>query len=197
MYTNHNNILLFFEGKHMGLKGFFCICYCSLSVLLIAGFITIMTLNLVGLKPRLYIEELYIPVLNNSTRYNTSIFMDLKFNRVLAVVALSYQDVNVTIFYNSTSYFATIPKFDQGGKRTARRKVVVDARTLPWEDALEKVSGGSTVVFTVVAATRYRLERCDYEGDCSYTRPKTLIVEGDVWVDGSGGKVSSKPIRLH
>ncbi|XP_047949696.1 uncharacterized protein LOC125195606 [Salvia hispanica] len=161
-----------------------------------------MTLNLVGLKPRLYIEELYIPALNKSTRYNTtslntSIFMDLKFNRVLAMVALSYQDVNITIFYNSTGYFATIPKFDQGGKRTVRRKVVVEARTLPWEDVFEKVSGGSMVVFTVVVATRYRLERCDYEGDCSYTRPKTLIVEGDVWVDGFGEKVSSKPIRLH
>ncbi|KAL1560700.1 hypothetical protein AAHA92_10883 [Salvia divinorum] len=160
-----------------------------------------MTLNFVGLKPRLYIQELYVPALNNSTMYNSttlnaSIYIDLKFKRVLAVVPISYGDVNITLFYNSVGYSAVVPRFDQGGKKTARRRVVVEASGLPWDGAVEKVSGGSTVAFKVAAATRYRLEYCDADDHCRHSGRKRLVVEGEVWVDGYGEKVSKNPIRL-
>lgn len=101
----------------------------------------------------------------------------------MAEVPLSYQDVNITLFTTRTEVSLGYEALESCGLR--------------WEETLHKVSGGSMVALTVVLAARYRLERCDQEDDCSYTKLKTIVVEADVQVDGYGEKVSNKPIRLH
>lgn len=72
---------------------------------------------------------------------------------------------------------------------------MVEGGGVPWDDALQKISGGSPVLFTVALATKYRVERCS-DDDCSYTQATTIVVEADVEVDGSGHKVSKKAIRF-
>ncbi|XP_057790754.1 uncharacterized protein LOC131007867 [Salvia miltiorrhiza] len=184
-----------------------CLCCLFFVVLFTSPFVILITLSYVGVKPRFYIQEIYIPSLNNSnthnnaTNLNTSIFIDLKFKRVVAHVPLRYEDVNITLYYGSNRSFGAVGSyvvagFSQGKKKTARRRAVVEARGLPWEDAFEKISGGSAVALAVELATKYKLRRCD-EGNCYYTKPKTVVVAADLVVDASGLEVSKKPIRLH
>lgn len=180
------------------------ICYTSSCFIMVSAFITLTVLGFVALEPRLYVQELYVPALVNSTRYNstsfnTSIYMDLKFKRVSTFIALSYVDLNITLFYNSnrssSAGYYVFPGFVQGHKKTVHRKMVVVGSGVPWEDAVQKISGRSTVVFTVALATKYRVERCT-DDDCSYTQATTMVVDAEVEVDGSGHKVSKKAIRF-
>ncbi|XP_047949697.1 uncharacterized protein LOC125195607 [Salvia hispanica] len=182
-----------------------CTCCILFSLLFASPFVILITLSYVGVKPRFYIQELYIPSLNTSNSHtlnlsnpNTSIIIDLKFKREIAYVGLRYENINITLFYgpNRTSLgSALIAGFKQGKKKNARRRAVVDARGLPWEEAFARVSGGSTVVVAVEVATGYMLRRCN-EDDCYYTEAKEVLVAADLVVDGSGLEVSKKPTRL-
>ncbi|XP_057793356.1 uncharacterized protein LOC131009978 [Salvia miltiorrhiza] len=179
-----------------------CLCCLFLAVLFASPFVIITTLSYVGVKPRFYIQEIYIPSLNNSnthnaTNLNTSIIIDLKFKRVVAFVPLRYEDVNITLYYGPNRSFGAVGSyvvagFSQGTKKTTRRRAVVEARGLPWEDAFEMISGGSAVEL----ATKYKLQQCD-DGSCYYAKAKTVVVAADLVVDASGLEVSKKPIRLH
>ncbi|XP_047949694.1 uncharacterized protein LOC125195603 [Salvia hispanica] len=179
-----------------------------LSFPLVFSLIVILTtLAYVGVKPRFYIQELYIPSLNTSNSHthnfsnpNTSIIIDLKFKREIAYVEIRYEKINVTLFYGPNRSSGAIGStvvagFFQGRKKKARRRAVVDARGLPWEEAFERVSGGSTVEVAVEVSTGYRLRRCN-EDDCYYTGIKAVVVAADLVVDGSGVEVSKKATRL-
>lgn len=71
-------------------------------------FAILISLSYVGIEPRFYIHGIYIPALNTSINYtnlNTSIFMDLKFKRVVTLVPLRYRDINITWYYGSNTSF--------------------------------------------------------------------------------------------
>ncbi|XP_042009766.1 uncharacterized protein LOC121758427 [Salvia splendens] len=183
-----------------------CICVILFIPIIWSLIVILITLSYVGVKPRFYIQELYIPSLNTSNSLthnfsnpNTSIFIDLKFKRDIAYVEIRYEDINITLFYgpNHTTSVgsALVAGFKQGRKKVARRRAVVEARGFPWEEAFERVSGGSKVEVAVEVATGYRLRRCN-EDDCYYTKAKAVVVAADLVVDGSGLEVSKKPTRL-
>lgn len=178
----------------------FWTCYCSITLIMIVLVITVITLSFVGLTPRLYVQELYVPALNNSiTTYNssslnTSIFIDLKFKRVVAYVPILYEDINITLCYGLTKIFSVLPGFVQGRKKVFRRRAVVEGGEMPWEDALREISDGSTMALTVEVATTFRAERCNDDG-CSYIQPKAMVVAANLRLDGSG-ELSGKPVRL-
>ncbi|KAL1555593.1 hypothetical protein AAHA92_11310 [Salvia divinorum] len=188
----------------MGSKAI-CICFISIFLFFSSPFVILITLACVGVKPRFYVEELYIPSLNtsnplthNATNPNTSIIIDLEFKRELAHVPLRYRDINVTLYYGqnrSSVGGAVVAGFSQGKRRTARRRAVVDASGLPWEEAFERVSRGSGVEVKVEVDTGYMLRRCD-EDRCYYTKAKAVVVAADLVVDGSGVEVSKKAMRL-
>ncbi|XP_047949695.1 uncharacterized protein LOC125195605 [Salvia hispanica] len=184
-----------------------CVC-CTLfiSLFFVSPFVILITLALLNANPKFYIQELYIPSLNTSNSLthnlsnpNTSIIIDLKFKREVASDPLHYENINITLSYgpNRTSVGSSVVAgFSQGKKKkTARRRAVVDARGLPWEEAFERVSGGSGVEVGVEVATGYVLRRCD-EHNCYYTKTKAVVVAADLVVDGSGVEVSKKPTRL-
>ncbi|XP_047945264.1 uncharacterized protein LOC125191880 [Salvia hispanica] len=182
-----------------------CICVALFIPIIWSLIVILITLSYVGVKPRFYIQELYIPSLNTSnsptlnfSNPNTSIIIDLKFKREIAYVEIRYENINLTLFYgpNRTSLgSAVVAGFKQGRRKVARRRAVVEARGLPWEEAFERVSGGSGVEVAVEMATGYRLRRCN-EDDCYYTKAKAVVVAADLVVDGSGLEVSKKPTRL-
>ncbi|KAG8386902.1 hypothetical protein BUALT_Bualt03G0197100 [Buddleja alternifolia] len=175
-------------------------CICCL-LLLLAAPIIIFALSFVTHKPRLYIEDFYIPALNNSTdlsnttRLNTFIFIDLKLENVMPFNGLRYDDVNLTFFYGSNRSLAvanhTVSGFYQGLRKTAHKRAVVRTHGLPWEVAFAEVSGGETVSFRVDLATAVKLRRCGV-----YTKRKTMALGADVRVDSSGEETNKKTIRL-
>ncbi|KAH6768227.1 hypothetical protein C2S51_013563 [Perilla frutescens var. frutescens] len=185
-----------------------CICCICCLLFFVAPFVILITLSYVGVEPRFYIQELYVPALNNNshmsinnaTNLNNSIFMDLKFKRVVAFVPLRYEDLNITLFYGSNSNrsfpvgYYVVPGFYQGTKKTVHRRAVVAARGMPWE--VDAISG---VGLAVELATKYKLKQCDGDGGCSYSKPKATVVAAHLQLDASGRmrKLSNKPLRLH
>ncbi|KAL1555592.1 hypothetical protein AAHA92_11309 [Salvia divinorum] len=182
------------------------ICCLLLFPLVFSLIVIVVTLAYVGVKPIFYVQELYVPSLNtsnphthNATNPNTSIIIDLKFKREIAYVAIRYEDINVTLYYgpirsSGSVGSAIVAGFYQGRKKTARRRAVLDARRLPWEEAFARVSGGSGVAVRVEVSTGYMLRRCD-EDHCYYTANE-VAVAADLVVDGSGVEVSKKATRL-
>ncbi|KAK4438625.1 hypothetical protein Salat_0197000 [Sesamum alatum] len=177
------------------------VCICILLLLILTAPIVIFSLTLVTHKPKFYIEDLYIPALNNSTqsnatRLNTFIFFDLKLQNVMPFNGLRYGDVNLTFFYGSNRSLPiagyTVLGFYQGHKKTAHKRAVVRTRGLPWEDAFGKVSGGSTVAFGVDLATTVKLRRCGF-----YTKRKAVVAAADVHVGASGEELHNKIVKLH
>lgn len=176
------------------------ICMTCISLFLLIPPIIILSLSLITHHPKLYIQDFYIPSLNiNSTtqlsKLNTFIFIHLKLVNVMPFNGLRYGDLNLTFFYglNGTLTVAnhTVAGFYQGLRKTAHKIAVVRTRGMPWEDAFEAVSGGSTVDFAVELATTVKLRRCGF-----YTKRKTVVVAADVRVDASGEDVHHKVIKL-
>lgn len=157
-----------------------------------------MWLSLRTYKPTCSIERFYVPPLNlsdNSTanRSNRTIYFDLKLNNGMKDKGVHYATINLTFSYiqnNSTLPIAnyTLREFYQGHEKKAHRKEMVsNISGMPWEAAINEVSNGSTVIFRVDLATRVKFKIMFW-----YTKRKSLVVGGEVAVDGSGEKQKKK-----
>ncbi|KAL8031459.1 hypothetical protein ABFX02_13G026400 [Erythranthe guttata] len=171
-------------------------------VIILTPVIVILSLSFVTHKPRLYIQDMYVPALktttgsSNATRLNTFIFIDLKLQNVMPFNGLRYGDLKLTFFYASNTSLPAVANytaagFYQGLKKTAHRRVVVRTSGLPWDDAFMKVSGGSVVDIRVELATTVKLRRCG-----RYLEREAMVVKANVRLDGSGEKVNKKTVRL-
>ncbi|KAG8369859.1 hypothetical protein BUALT_Bualt14G0057400 [Buddleja alternifolia] len=179
-----------------------CAICCGLPILI---FFTIMiVLSSQAHMPTFTIQDLYIPALNtrfpeliNSTLI-TFIFFDLQLelNNVVPDGGVRYETVDLLFYYgpDQTSLIPianyTVPGFYQDDD-TAHRRDVVETRGLPWLDAFQAVSGGSTVVIRVEMAAKMKLERSYW-----YDEEKEVMLGGNVEVDGSGEMVGKKGIKL-
>ncbi|KAG8365042.1 hypothetical protein BUALT_Bualt18G0061800 [Buddleja alternifolia] len=110
---------------------------------------------------------------------------------------VNYANISLTFYYALNNSYNlpvanfTVPGFYQGHEKKAHRRKVVEAVGLPWAAAREAVSNGSTVSFRVGLATRVK-----YKILVWFTKRQSLVVVGDVAVDGSGEKVKKKGIKL-
>lgn len=68
---------------------------------------------------------------------------------------------------------------------------MVDAAGVPWEAAFREVLNGSTVKFRVHLTTRVKFKIMFW-----YTTRRSLVVGGDVMVDGGGKKTGKKGVKL-
>ncbi|KAK6154402.1 hypothetical protein DH2020_008650 [Rehmannia glutinosa] len=169
---------------------------CCCSFIFTSGLTALfMWLSLRTYKPTCSIQHFYVPALNKSdnSSANHTIFFDLKLDNNMKDKGVHYDNINLTFFYtqnDSRLLIAnyTVPAFYQGHGKKARRKNLVEASGAPWAAA---VSNGSTVGFRVGLATRVKFKIMFW-----YTKRHSLVVGGDVAVDGSGGKVKKKGIKL-
>ncbi|KAG8386903.1 hypothetical protein BUALT_Bualt03G0197200 [Buddleja alternifolia] len=172
-----------------------CLCFIpTLAITLWVG----LSFNLKG--PRCYIQEFYVPTLdlsqttsNSTTIINPSLFFDVTLKNILDDHSIRYGDVNLTFSYGQNAVANYIvPSFYQGKGKTAHRREVVEARGMPWDDALRAVSNGSKAVFRVDLAAKPRFRFWFW-----YSRKKGVRIGANVEVDGSGLKVHKDDIRLN
>lgn len=191
-------------SKDGGRNVCFSICFVFVFVFIFAVAITIVAISYVHGKPRLYIQDLYIPSLHNSTNnnINSTIFIDFKFLRTMPLNTLRFEDFNVTLFYGTDRSLPvgnqTLRGFSQGIKGRSHKRVAVEAHALPWDDAFRRISGGMAVELVVELVAIAKYEHCDYDrpSQCTWSEGEAEAVAADVLVDGSGEKVGPKPIRL-
>ncbi|KAH6764212.1 hypothetical protein C2S52_013118 [Perilla frutescens var. hirtella] len=173
---------------------------CCCSFILTSGLTALfLWLSLRTYKPTLFIQDFYVPALNktdNSTaaRNNHTISFHLKLKNQMKDKGVGYANISLTFFYNSTLLVAnyTLPEFYQGHGKTANRNAVVEATGLPWTAAFAVVSNGtSSVNFRVKVATRVRSKIMLW-----FTKSHSLVVAGDVAVDGSGGNLKKKKRKI-
>ncbi|KAL1561069.1 hypothetical protein AAHA92_03819 [Salvia divinorum] len=142
------------------------------------------------LPPHIYIQQLHVQ--ENSIKPsnpNTSIVMDLKFKRNVALTPpLRYGDLNITLYCASCQSFSilgycVVPGFIQGGKKTAHREAVVVPRGPSWDDARQKIAQGSTMELRVELTTTsfVATDNCNY---CK--KSAAVVVVADFLLDGSG-----------
>lgn len=109
---------------------------------------------------------------------------------------VNYANINMTFFYYQNQSRLpianfTVPGFYQGHGKKAHRKNMVDAAGVPWEAAFREVLNGSTVKFRVHLTTRVKFKIMFW-----YTTRRSLVVGGDVMVDGGGKKTGKKGVKL-
>ncbi|EYU24920.1 hypothetical protein MIMGU_mgv1a022078mg [Erythranthe guttata] len=154
--------------------------------------------------PKLYLQQLYIPALDLSENptaaadapVNPTLFFDLKFVNPTEGHIISCGDGEVTFFYGSGRSL-DVANYTLGGivldkGETAYQRGVVEARGVPWEGALEAVSGGSAAVFGVEVAVEVRFGYYWFW----YSSKRWLRVGNDVEVGASGRKLQSEAVRL-
>ncbi|KAG6416902.1 hypothetical protein SASPL_124343 [Salvia splendens] len=116
----------------------------------------------------------------------------------VAALRIRFDDVKITLYYANNQSFSVVgygivPGFKQAWKITAHREAVVEARGAAWDDALRRISQGSTVELRAELITGYRKIT-----ESSLCICCTTVVAGaaELQLDSSG-EVSKKPIRFH
>ncbi|KAK4425448.1 hypothetical protein Salat_1738800 [Sesamum alatum] len=109
--------------------------------------------------PKCHLQQLYLPSLDLSNgtaaaaTINPTLFFDLELENTMNDHSVRYSDINLTFYYGPNRNFTIanyrVPGFYQGKEKTAYRRDVVETHDLPWDDAIRKVSNGSTAVFRV------------------------------------------------
>lgn len=132
---------------------------------------------------------IYVPALDTRTSttngtkpFDASVFVDLRFYREDAMYGVDYGESVLVLFYShGTTPTAAyrLPAFSMGRKRTVRKRPVMNAQNLPWEEAFRAVSGGSILELKVELRTE------DHS-----------VFAADVAVDASGHMVPKGPIQL-
>ncbi|CAI9759937.1 unnamed protein product [Fraxinus pennsylvanica] len=129
---------------------------CLIIVFIIALMIILIVVNTNTVRPSCSIKNFYVPSLNrldnsNSGTINNFIFFDLELKNRLDDISVRYDPINLTFFYGPKSSLPignyTVRGFHQGKKKSAQRRDVVEPHGVPWSDAVNAVSNGSTVVF--------------------------------------------------
>ncbi|KAL8506137.1 hypothetical protein ACS0TY_017122 [Phlomoides rotata] len=177
-------------------------CRCCSSFIFTSGLTALfMWLSLRTSAPTCSIQDFYVPALNktdNSTtaRNNHTIAFDLKLKNEMKDKGVNYANINMTFFYyqnESRSLVGnyTVPSFYQGHGKKARRKNLVEVTGVTWDAAFGAISNGSTVKFRVHLTTRVKFKIMFW-----YTKRRSLVVGGDVEVEGSGKKKGKKGIKL-
>ncbi|XP_047942954.1 uncharacterized protein LOC125189759 [Salvia hispanica] len=163
------------------------------TVIIVLGFIALYYVT--SLQPQFHIQHLHIREnFSSSSNPNTSIVMDLKFKKPIGI---RFDDLKITLYYAYNQSFSVIgycivPGFKQAYKITAHREAVVEAHGTAWQDALRRISQGSTVGLRAELITGYR-----GAGDSSMCISCTTVMAGaaELRLDSSG-EVSRKPIRF-
>ncbi|CAA0814988.1 Protein NDR1 [Striga hermonthica] len=169
---------------------------CCCSFIITSGFTALfMWLSLRTHRPTCSLQRFYVPALNtslNSTTNHTILF-DLKLDNNNNDKGVHYDTINLTFFYTATNGSnlrianGSVPGFYQGhGKKARRKNQAVVAQGAPWV-----VTNGSRVGFKVGLATRVRYKILFWN-----TKREGVVVSGNVEVDGSGGKVGKKAVKL-
>ncbi|KAL6575228.1 hypothetical protein OROMI_012513 [Orobanche minor] len=124
-----------------------------------------------------------------TTPFNTSIFVDLKFQRSTALVNMYFKDLKMILFYSTgitpvAGY--RVRAFSMGGERTVHRMAVMKASDLLWEEAFRAVSGGSTVELVVEFPEKNEIT--SWVSD--------VVLRAHVAVDASGHMVSEGLVKF-
>ncbi|KAL8031482.1 hypothetical protein ABFX02_13G028200 [Erythranthe guttata] len=201
------------ERRRFSTLSYICMNYWFIFIILITliiCFVSIFTIWLVSTfvvdMPKLYLQQLYIPALDLSENpiattaaaapVNPTLFFDLKFVNPTKGHIISCGDGEVTFFYgfgrrlDVANYTVGGIVLDKG--ETAYRRGVVEARGVPWDGALETVSGGSAAVFGVEVAVEVRFGYYWFW----YSSKRWSRVGSDVEVGASGRKLQSDAVRL-
>ncbi|KAL0380505.1 UNVERIFIED_CONTAM: hypothetical protein Sangu_0114800 [Sesamum angustifolium] len=157
--------------------------------------------------PKCHLQQLYLPALDlsdtsNATAVsvatatlNPTLFFDLELENTMNDHSVRYSDINLTFYYgpnrNLTIANYRVPGFYQGKEKKAYRRDVVESHDLPWDDAIRKVSNGSTAVFRVDLVAKPTFRYWFW-----YSKRRWLRVGAKVEVDATGKKVKKEPIPL-
>ncbi|KAK4427866.1 hypothetical protein Salat_1555600 [Sesamum alatum] len=151
--------------------------------------------------PKCHLQQLYLPSLDLSNgtaaaaTINPTLFFDLELENTMNDHSVRYSDINLTFYYGPNRNFTIanyrVPGFYQGKEKTAYRRDVVETHDLPWDDAIRKVSNGSTAVFRVDLVAKPTFRYWFW-----YSKRRWLRVGAKVEVDATGKKVKKEPIPL-
>ncbi|XP_037492481.1 protein NDR1 [Jatropha curcas] len=171
-----------------------CRCFCSFTFTL--GLTALfMWLSLRPSKPKCFLQQIYIPTLNQTL--NTTLFFELKLENTNKDKGVYYDPVNVTFFDspNRTHLIGnfTIPKFYQGHKKKAMKPGQINDTRLDRKAVLRAVSNG-LAVFRVDISTSVRYKILAFA-----TKRHRISVGAYVNISDQGTQVNynpKKPIRL-
>ncbi|KAG8369833.1 hypothetical protein BUALT_Bualt14G0054800 [Buddleja alternifolia] len=153
--------------------------------------------------PNCHLQQLYLPSLDlisnthdpNITAINPTLFFDLKLENTMNDHSIRYGDINLIFYYgpnrnvNIANY--TVPGFYQGKEKTAYRRDVVDTHDLPWNEAMRKVSNGSTAVFRVDLVAKPTFRYWFW-----YSKKRWLRVGAKFEINATGKKTNKSAIEL-
>lgn len=162
-------------------------------VIWVVTFVVLFALSNEASNYNIYVQDVYIPALDISTSngtttsFNTSILVDLKYKRRLAIFSLDYKDRELVLHYAHgiipvAGYL--VRAFSMGHHITVVHKMAaMEAPQLPWDKAFRAVSEGSTVELVVKLGNLHRFVSAG-------------ALAADVAVGASGHMVSKGPIKL-
>ncbi|CAA2994128.1 NDR1-like [Olea europaea subsp. europaea] len=173
---------------------------CLIVVFIITLLIILIVVNTNTVRPSCSIKNFYVPALNrldnsNASTINNFIFFDLELKNRLDQISVRYDTINLTFFYGPKPSlpigYYTVRGFYQGKKKGAQRRDVVETHGVPWFDAVNAVSNGSTVVFRLELATKVKFKEWFF-----MSKKRNLAVSATVEINNSGKKVQKKAIKL-
>ncbi|KAL2510762.1 Pribosyltran domain-containing protein [Abeliophyllum distichum] len=137
----------------------------------------------------------------------TTLLLDPKtFKDAIDLFVERYKDKNINVVvgevileeysleygtYIMEMHVGAVQAGERGHKKTTHRRDIVSTYGVNWDDAVAAVLNGSNVVFRVDSAEKVKLKRL-----FSCSRMKSLVVGGDVEIDGSDNKFRQKTIKL-
>ncbi|PRQ31640.1 putative Late embryogenesis abundant protein, LEA-14 [Rosa chinensis] len=180
----------------MGSSGGGC-CQCCFSFIFTVGLTALfMWLSLRTSKPSCSIQYFYLPALNKTLNDtgNRTLYVSLSLKNGNKDKGIYYDNVNLNFSLPNTSKpvgNASIPKFYQGHKKRALKKVDLGSDKLNWTAVSGSVYPNGSTYFRVDLETKVRFKIIFWR-----TKRHKLKVGADVEVNASGTKVNKKDVKL-